>query len=252
MNDILIAIKQNDINKILYFLNQNNDTFSFKILENAFKNNIVPKEYFKVAKLDFSEDFSEELENLFSVLKTLQESNNFTDTENLIALTLLECTIDVVKYIEENSNDYPKGEINAKIWTDGIKLRSLADELAIYFENNFDEFQTTNALLLKTKLTCSILNHYPNLVGPDMVKLATQYEKTGNYEQAKNFYNAVVLDFVHLVEQIQNNLKLNNESEEDFEITESLVKALLGLKRIGEKIDENHLSMAKSVLKTIN
>ena len=95
------------------------------------------------------------------------------------------------------------------------------------------------------------MSHYPNLVGPDMIAVALQLEKMCNIEKAKRFLKPVVLDFTSLVEDIEEGLTDNDVMEEDFPITESLIHALVALKRLGEDIDEDVLHKAKEVLEKL-
>ena len=90
-----------------------------------------------------------------------------------------------------------------------------------------------------------------NLVGPDMIAVALQFEKMGNLEKAKQFLNPVVLDFTSLVQDVEEGLSDNEVMDEDFPITESLIQALEGLKRLGEDINEDTLKNSKEVLEKL-
>ena len=95
------------------------------------------------------------------------------------------------------------------------------------------------------------MNHYPNMVGPDMIAVALQLEKMGNIENAKQFLEPVVMDFTGFVQGIEEGLKDPEVSlsEEDLAIVESLINALEGLKRLGENIDDSNLEKAKNIRK---
>ena len=224
--------------------------FSYEILSGCLNKTLEPKEYTRIAKLDFGEDFIKELIELFRIILVLDDCGKEPETERLVALTSLECVRDGAIYIGENANDYPQNSINAKVWMDGAGLRTRANELSNYFNSKNDNQNTLEALFLKAKITNTVMNHYPNMVGPDMIAVALQLEKMGNIENAKQFLEPVVMDFTGFVREIEEGLA-NPEvrvSEEEVAITESLVNALEGLKRLGEMIDESKLKRAQGVL----
>lgn len=225
--------------------------FSYEILPNCINKTINPKEYSKFVKLNFKCDFLKELIELYRILLVLYDYSKEPEIEKLVALTLLECIRDGAVYIEENSNNYPQNSINGKIWFDGAGLRTRANELSEYFRNKEDDQNTLEAVFLRAKLTNSIMCHYPNLVGPDMIAVALQFEKMGNIEKAKKFLNPVVLDFTSLVKDIDERLSENDVMNEDFSITESLIRALEGLKRLGEDINEDTLHKSKVILEKL-
>lgn len=225
--------------------------FAYKILPSFLDKSIKPSEYSKVSKLDFKSDFLNELTELHRILLVLQAYSKASEIEKLVSLTLLECIRDGANHIEENANNYPQNSINGEIWMDGAGLRTRADELSKYFKDKEDDQNTLETVFLKAKLTNTIMNHYPNLVGPDMIAVALQFEKMGNLEKAKQFLNAVVSDFTILVQSVEEGINENDAMDEDFPITESLIQALEGLKRIGEEINEGTLLKSKEVLEKL-
>jgi len=225
--------------------------FSYEILPNCINKTINPKEYSKFVKLNFKSDFLKELIELYRILLVLYDYSKEPEIEKLVALTLLECIRDGAVYIEENSNNYPQNSINGKTWFDGAGLRTRADELSEYFRSKEDDPNTLETVFLRAKLTNTIMSHYPNLVGPDMIAVALQFEKMGNIEKAKKFLNPVVLDFTSLVKDIEERLSENDVMNEDFPITESLIRALESLKRLGEDINEDTLHKSKVILEKL-
>jgi hypothetical protein len=244
-------IKANDFFNFFSRKKKNNTiSFARHILNSCLTNKLVPAEYSKIQELVFKKGFLNELIKLGSILFALEEFKKAPDKENQIALTLLECIRDGVMYIGKNVNNYSQNPINGKNWMDGAGLRTQADGLANYFIRKKDDQHILEALFLRVKLTNSIMSHYPNLVGPDMIAIARQHEKMGNAEKAKSFYNAVVKDFTSLVENVHEGLHDPEvgTNDDDQEITQSLIDALEGLKRLGETIESHTLEHAKRVL----
>lgn len=225
--------------------------FAYEILANCINKTINPTEYSKVFKLNFKSDFLNELIELYRILLVLHDYSKEPEIEKLVALTLLECIRDGAVYIEENSSNYPQNSINGKTWLDGAGLRTRAYELSQYFRNIEDDQNILETLFLRAKITNTIMSHYPNLVGPDMIAVALQFEKMGKIEKAKRFLNPVVLDFISLVKDIEEGLAENDVMDEDFIITESLIHALEALKRLGEDINEEALHKSKEVLEKL-
>lgn len=222
--------------------------FAYEILASCLNKTIKPDEYLKVSKLNFKNEFLNELIELHRILLVLQDFSKAPEIEKVVSLTLLECIRDGAVYIAENSNNYPQNSINGKIWMDGAGLRAQADELSKYFENKEDDQNTLETVFLRAKLTNTIMSHYPNLVGPDMIAVALQFEKMGNMEKAKQFLNPVVLDFTRLVQNVEKGLNEYEVIDEDFTIIESLIQALEGLKRLGDDINEDTLTNSKELL----
>ncbi len=225
--------------------------FAYEILLSCLNKTIDPKEYSKIYKIEFKNEFIDQLIELHRILLVLNDYSKAPEIEKLISLTLLECIRDGAVYIEDNSNNYPQNPVSAKIWMDGVGLRTRADDLSEYYKKVKDDHNTLETIYLRGKFTNIIMNHYPNLVGPDMIAIALQHEKMGNFEKAKQFFTPVVLDFTSLVQGVEKRLDENEVMDEDFPITESLIQALEGLKRLGEDINEDTLKNSKEVLEKL-
>jgi hypothetical protein len=226
--------------------------FAYEILPSCLNKTIKPKEYRRISKLNFKTEFLNEIIELHRILLILQDFAKAPEVEKLVSLTLLECIKDGAAHIGKKTNSYPHNSINGKIWMDGAGLRKLTDELSEYFESKEDDQNTLETVFLRAKLTNTIMSHYPNLVGPDMIAVALQLEKMGDLDKAKQFLNPVVLDFTSLVIEVEEGLEENGIVDEDFPITESLIQALEGLKRLGEDINEETLNRSKELLEKLN
>ncbi|MEO1451562.1 MAG: hypothetical protein AAFV07_18665 [Bacteroidota bacterium] len=246
---VLPKIKQKK--KVLFDLfsqSKAETSFAYSILYACLRKTIKPTEYSRAAKLTFADDYLLELIELHRILLVLEDYGNAVEIEKLVALTLLECIRDSAVHIQQNANNYPQTSIGAGIWMDGAGLRLRAHELATYFQNKEDAPNTLEAIFLKAKLTNTIMSHYPHLVGPDMIAVAHQLEKMGNKERAKQFFTPVALDFTGLVHDVESGLDDNDSRDEDIQVTESLIQALEGLKRLGESVNEESLQHAKEIL----
>jgi len=225
-------------------------SFAYSILVACLNKKLKPEEYYITSNLNFDVDFLDQLKELFRILSVLKDYSKASELEELIALTLLECIRDGADYIEQNANDYPRNSINGKVWMDGAGLRNIAQELSSYFDHNGDDQHSLDTVLFKAKVTLAIMSHYPDLVGPDMLAIAFRHEKMGDTEKAKQFFNPVILDFTSLVQDIKEGLSDQDPDllYQDIPVTESLIQAMEGLKRLGVPIDEEMLKEAREVL----
>lgn len=230
--------------------------FALTILKLVLTEKIKPTQYSKFAKLNFEGFFTEDILELMRMLYVLEETYDNKEKLILLANTLLECIRDGATYIEKESNNYPENPINAKIWMDGASLRTKVGELAGFFNRKNIDKQELEALFLRSKITNSIMSHYPNLVGPDMIAVAKKLEQLGKVAKAIDFYTAVIQDFPQFLEDIEETEKECNTanetmeySEEDIVTIQALVDACEGLKRLNTEIDEHLYKRAKDKLK---
>ncbi len=155
------------------------------------------------------------------------------------------------RHIAQNSNDYPQNSISGNIWMDGYVLRSWAQALSEYFEKQKNDEYALDMSLEKARITCSIMSHYPELVGPDMISVASKYEAKGAISDALNFYRPVLADFVEFLEDIEFSRYEDNigEMEQDPFILNALIDAVEGLQRLDNYVDEeNYIDRAKKLL----
>ncbi|MBL0743676.1 hypothetical protein [Chryseolinea lacunae] len=227
--------------------------FAYYILLACLTGTLKPNEYTRVYNLDFHRDFIGELNELFRMLLCLENFRNAPHFEEVLAATLVECIRNGAVHIEESANGYPKNPINAKVWMDGAELRCLADKLIEYFKRKSNDRNELEVLFLKAKVTCAIMAHYPESVGPDMNALALKFEKLGETKNAKRYYTPVVNDFTSLVDGTEENLSQPNPEvfENEISIVQSLIDALEGLDRLGEQIDHSLLEKSKETLQKV-
>jgi hypothetical protein len=251
-NAVLESIAKRESGKFFNFFRKSKakPSFAYSILGACLDKKLKPEEYSLTARLNFDVDFLDQLKELFRILSVLKDYSKASEFEEPIALTLLECIRDGADYIEQNASDYPRNSINGQVWMAGAGLRSIAQELMAYFDHKEDDLHSLDTVLLKAKITLAIMSHYPDLVGPDMLAIASRHEKMGDTEQAKQFLKPLILDFTSLVQGIKEGLSDPDPDllYQDIPVTESLIMAMEGLQRLGELIDEEMLKEAREIL----
>ena len=155
----------------------------------------------------------------------------------------MEFAKNIAQYIQDNSNNYPENSIKANIWKNGYVTREWIQELVNYFERKNQLKNVIDTCFYKAKITTSIMGHYPEKVGPDMIAIAENLEKNNDFINAAKYYKPIISDFLYFLEEIE-----SYENEEEFEIIErdekiliSIIKAAKGLIRIKQYKDNNNL-----------
>lgn len=90
------------------------------------------------------------------------------------------------------------------VWISGFAIRQWCNILIAHYSKTGDAINKANVLLQKAKITCSIMNHYPYEVGPDMLACVFVLEEINNINLAQEYNDAVIADFEHIVEDIKN------------------------------------------------
>lgn len=240
------------IKRLLHFKGETvgNINFANNILNACLRGRLKPNSYTKIQELRFKHDFIDELSELVRAMLVLEIYKEAPGYERVLALTILECVTNGATYIENNTDDYPQNPVNGKIWIEGAALRTRAEELAHYYKRKNDDNNELQSLFLKGKITNTIMNHYPNLVGPDMIAIANKLEQVGNTDKAKQFYSSVEADFTEFVSELEDDIEEGEYdiSNEDIVIVQSLIYALEGLDRLNEDINQDKLFRAKHTL----
>jgi hypothetical protein len=201
-------------------------------------------------KLDFEGDYVFEMAELSQFLLRIEGKQGLEKIERKISAFLISFFEKLSTYIQKNSNDYPNNSINGKTWIDGAVIREWSQVLANYFGKKQDLDAEIDMCYYKAKITLSIMGHYPEEVGPDMISIATKMEKKG-YKNAVNYYRPVLSDFQEFLESMEEYVE-----EEEFEvegreenILNSLIQAIEGLSRLEGFIDsDNLIQRSKSIL----
>lgn len=217
--------------------------------------------------IDYKSDYIFDITELTTALFLLEGAGNQPKLEESLAAVAKAVVIDAARHIQDNSNNYPVGSINAKIWLDGAGVRSWAQGLTEYFKRRN---QLNSALLTahaRVRVTNSIMNHYPAMVGPDMVAVGDLSEQLSLPDQALRYYEAVISDFVEFLEEYEDEIREQSEapaSDDDGDdngplddeapfTLRALIDACLGRQRIAPAGNEEGLiTRARALLKLID
>ena len=109
-----------------------------------------------------------------------------------------------VERVKKQANGYPgKGNINARVWLDGVALANYGKTLADFLSKKDFLNEQVNATGLWAKATLSVCSHYHHMVGPAMVAYGAVNESAGNIETAKKTYSAVLQDFECILNYVE-------------------------------------------------
>ena len=199
---------------------------------------------------DLKTDFAFELSELCRFLFLLENKAEAKDLEKPLADHLVKLFDQLTEHIKVNAQDYPVNSMKAKTWMDGAAIRLGAQEMADYFGRKGDKTNEINMCFLKAKVTTSIMSHYPELVGPDMISVASKLEKKKARENAVNFYRPVLMDFQTFLQEMedakeQDALKITEREEA---ILYSLILAVEGLTRLDGYEDSEQLAQRAQAL----
>lgn len=98
----------------------------------------------------------------------------------------------------------PHGALKASVFPQAFELVRHAVRLAEEFARREDTEREEKALHLRTGPVCWVHGHHRHLVGPAMLEWAECNERLGNQQKAAMIYDAVVKDFVEILNWEQN------------------------------------------------
>ncbi len=98
----------------------------------------------------------------------------------------------------------PQAALRANVFPQAFELVRHAVRLAQEFARRQDTMREEKALHLRTGPVCWVHGHHRHLVGPAMLDWAECNERLGNQEKAAMIYDAVVKDFVEILDWDQN------------------------------------------------
>lgn len=145
---------------------------------------------------------------------------------------------ELAEEVAQQSNGYPRNSMNGGVWFNGATVRNWSDALSYLFELRNKPHDRATVLQCKCKITCSIMSHYPHLVGPDMVEAAAALICIGDNKTAERYYLAVIADLEQLLECWDDEPKEKIEGE-DLISFKALLDAYNGIDRIGASHNYN-------------
>jgi len=166
-------------------------------------------------------------------------------TLNSFSLPVAEKTLFILQHlateVSKQAGKYPENSIAGIVWIAGASLREWSDILSDFFAQKELLEQKTDVLLNKCKITCSIMSHYPEEVGPDMIALGNALEDIGQENEAIKYYRAIIQDFERIADDYHEYPNENIRKEDVISLNclkEAYLKVerLHGLTSYGDKI----------------
>jgi hypothetical protein len=176
-----------------------------------------------------SEDFPEWI----CLLCVLQHNGHYPHQTEALLQETLDWLQALVVEIKEKSNGYPRNPIAGHVWKNSSTIRTWCDPLVKIFTLQENWSAKANALQLKCRITGSIMGHYPQTVGPDMIAAAAALEAVGETAIPKGYYKAIISDFQPMADVIRAAPE-EPVTEDDIDTLQALVDAYEGLNRLEE------------------
>ncbi|MDO6429431.1 hypothetical protein Q4E93_02445 [Flavitalea sp. BT771] len=112
-------------------------------------------------------------------------------------------------------------------------MDTLLQKTLSWLEQLAEEVQQDKAktLHLKCKVTSSIMSHYPNILGPDMIEAAAAFEAIGETATCRRYFDAILADFQPMMQLLQEHPD-EQVNEEDILSMSALLAAYEGLNRL--------------------
>lgn len=217
--------------------------FAYTTFRNIIHSNLDFNSEEALKKLNLLEDYIFEVVELSQFLLRIEDSKKISGIETKLSSFLKLIFNKLTLHIKENSNNYPTNSINGKIWMDGAAIREWCQEIANYFGRKKEADYEIEMCFYKCKVTTSIMGHYPEEVGPDMISIASKLENKADLKNAAIYYKPVIADFQLFLETLEGDINDDEFKIEQREVNilDSLIKAVEGLSRIGGYIDEDNL-----------
>lgn len=188
--------------------------------------------------LSIRKEETRELAELTRLLVALQRNGHFAADADALSKKILEQLADLAEQVSVQAGDYPNNTIEGIVLAAGYETYELCVPLAGYFEHLNDLNSKACVLQIRSKISCSIMSHYPYTVGPDMIETATALETIGETELSNKYYSAVIADF----ERIADEIKRHPEEE----VWEEQIISLTSLKQAYENSNRLNNTMLYS------
>lgn len=240
------AASTNDTNKILSITSEDLDDELNKIVSELFttgRSDTFENKNFALIK----EGNSSLIRDLVRLVFSIDINGEREDLRIYIGKSLFDSVVpSTVNSIKEYVKNYPKNAINPLIWAEGAEMRSALNALIFYYKLK-DNLDALHFLVMnRTQLSLSIMSHYKNILGPDMIEAAQIKEQIGEKDAALSFYKAIESEFKGELSWFTSTPEAG-PSEEDIVILKALREALLSIDRLSntdeysatcEQIDE--------------
>ncbi|MFV0328549.1 MAG: hypothetical protein ACK5KL_01805 [Dysgonomonas sp.] len=223
-------ILENKIDELLAVLPTEENSLTNQVLTELFtegKSNLLDAYDFVTVKAGTSPLFR----NLIRLVFALEINGNYEEVKEALINKLFDLVPDMVEKLQSDAHGYPVRRVNELVITEAASIRMSLNTLAYYFREKEDVDGLHFAIVMRTKLTLSIMSNYKNVLGHDMIEAAKIKEQVGESEAALVFYNAAR-------ENLKNELHWFVESpemgpsEDDEIMLKSLKEAYLSIDRL--------------------
>ncbi len=171
------------------------------------------------------------IRNLIRLVFALDINGNYESLRLQVVDRLFESIPSVVDIIQEEGRGYPARKVHEVLISEAVDLRNSLQSLSYYYTQKDDADALHFAVVMRLKISLTIMGNYKNVIGHDMIEAAKAKEKIGEREAALGFYNAAR-------ENLKNELHWFIESpemgpnEEDRVMLQSLQEAYLSIDRL--------------------
>ena len=223
-------ILENKIDELLTVLPAEENSLTNQVLTELFtegKSSVFDTYDFITVKEGTSPFFR----NLIRLIFALDINANYEEIKEAVISGLFDFVPDMVEKLQSDAHGYPVRRVNELVITEAASIRMSLNTLAYYFRGKEDVDGLHFAIVMRTKLTLSIMSNYKNVLGHDMIEAAKIKEQVGESEAALVFYNAAR-------ENLKNELHWFVESpemgpsEDDEIMLKSLKEAYLSIDRL--------------------
>lgn len=227
------AISTDDTEKILSIVSEDLDNTLSTIVSELFtksKSDTLENKNFELIE----DGNSYLIRDLVKLVFSLDINGEKEDLRLYLGERLFDSVIpNTVNSIREQVKNYPKHSINPLIWTEGAEMRAALNAFIFYYKLK-DNIEALHFLIMnRTQLSLSVMSHYKNILGPDMIEAARIKEQIGEKETALSFYKAIESEFKGELSWFTSTPEAG-PSDEDIITLKVLKEALLAIDRLSE------------------
>lgn len=232
--DLILEDKTDELVSLLPREDTEDDTFDVILKELLSGNGSETLDTYDFVAIE--ETTSRLVHNLVRLIVALDINGNHEAIRETVLNKLFSVFPDVVENIQKKTFGYPARPIHELIIAEAAGMRAALNLLVFYSHRTEDIESLHFVIVMRTKITLSIMSNYKNVVGRDMIETAKVKEKIGETAAALGFYNAAR-------ENLKNELHWFIESpemgphEDDAVMLQSLKEAYLSIDRLNDTSD---------------
>jgi hypothetical protein len=161
----------------------------------------------------------------------LQDNGHFEGKMDTLLHKTLNWLEQLAEEVRRRANGYPMRSTTGEVWFTGAIIRNWSTPLADLFDRRQKGEDKAKTLHLKCKVTSSIMSHYPNILGPDMIEAAAAFEAIGETATGRRYFDAILADFQPMMQLLHAHPD-ERVNEEDILSMGALLAAYEGLNRL--------------------